>query len=369
MAQRGDDDKVHAIDMDELARRIASQLHDNSTRIRLGRGTGSPRTRGDDDDEWSADTPLMLQHRLSELVRQTQRVTLPALATPKPVEADEEITEIVAPLPQPPPPAAIARRPVQHAPWLLAIAILASAGAALPYIADATTPHVQTAAIAQLHGDADELSRVIDAAQTAAAAHVHNLATTPLLRAGIETDAPTIADLADHEGLFAPIAGATFEVFQARDGGLVSMVRRPASAPPFVPPADGVPRLASDGRAVRVIASAPIAPQTNGPGGVLAIALPVDLGQASHALGEHALAAMLTGLEHPVVLVATTTSQGEPITIPLARPAGLALAAVIAAPAPESTVVPIARAGLWGAASLLLGLYGLALRRRDRPAR
>ena len=318
----------------------ARRADEDSVPVRLARGTQAPPP--DDADEWSEDTPLMLAAKLAELVQLTARSALPPLAVPQIPEP------VVAPAP--------ARR-VHHARWLAAIAVCAAAGVAAPWLAEPGAPDT-----AWLQGDATLLASAIDTAAGAARAHAKTLAATPLLRAGIETDAPTIQDLADHEGLFATTDGATIEVFQLHGDTPVSMVRRPATAPPLPAAADDNPRLASDGHALLVVASAPIARQSAGVGGVLALGLPCDLSAISSVLARHALGATLVGLDHPLVLVARS-GDGTPVTLPVGAN-GLLLAAVVPAPA-ASRSLAVARAGLWGLASLLLGLYGFALRRRE----
>jgi CheY-like chemotaxis protein len=349
--------------------------------------------------EWESDqrTPLVVAAKLAELVRKTARATLPPLNVPK-VEPEPEPSIVVAPeppkaaepprvaepepvpdpprvarpapKPEPPPPSRVGTEILPRAPttwWLAAAIVIAGAGTAIPLLLPQSGAPADRDALPRLQADADKLAAAIDTATSAARLRVKNLATTPLLRAGIETDAATIQDFAKTEQLFVPVNGEVIEVFQLRDGTPVSMLRAPANAPALQPALEETTRLASDGHALSVIASAPIAKQSAGIGGVLAIATPCDLQSVTRSLAAHASRATLVGVDKPVVLVPSSGDSGTPVSIPLAKP--LALEAVVAgAAATGETKLVYARFGLWGLAGVLGLIYiSLLVRARRTP--
>jgi hypothetical protein len=259
------------------------------------------------------------------------------------------------------PPRAVAEPPARRRPsalWILAALLVAGAGVALPFV-------VPTAAARdarpQLQADADRIAGTIDTATAAGKSRAKTLATTPLLRAGIDTDAATLQDLAKNESLFLPVAGEVIEVFQLRDGAPVSMLRLPASSSAIRPALDETTRLASDGRALAVVASARIGSQGGGTGGVLAVATPCDLAPVAHGLADHAAQATLTGVDPPIAIVPSHGASGRTITVPVGKGSPLALAAVVADSSSAEWLSP-ARFALWALAAVFALVY--VLRRR-----
>jgi CheY-like chemotaxis protein len=349
--------------------------------------------------EWEGDqrTPLVVAAKLAELVRKTARATLPPLNVPQ-VEPEPSIVvaddpapapaaapkapepepvpepprvATPAPKPEPPPPARVGTEILPRAPttwWLAAALVIAAAGTAIPLLLPQSAAPTDRDAMPRLQADADKLAATIDTATSAARLRAKNLATTPLLRAGIETDAATIQDFAKTEQLFVPVNGEVIEVFQLRDGTPVSVLRAPATAPALQPAKEETARLASDGHALSVVASALIAKQSAGIGGVLAVATPCDLQSVTRSLAAHTSRATLVGVDKPLVLVQGSGDSGTPVSIPLAKP--LVLDAVIAGPAATGdTKLVYARFGLWGLAGVLGLIYvALFVRARRAPA-
>lgn len=241
--------------------------------------------------------------------------------------------------------------------------LVAGGGTALPMV---WTQPVAGDAMPKLQMDADRLAAAIDSATSAAKTRAKELATTPLLRAGIETDAATIQDLAKNEALFMPVNGETIEIFQLRDGGPASILRTPASAAALQPATEEGVRVDTDGHAVTIVASALIQKQDTKPGGVLIVARPCDVAAIAQALGEHVEGAQLVGLAKPVVLVPSKGS-GSEVKLSLGKGSPLALSAVIAGPGgggPNPDAIA-ARYAAWGTgAALLLLFLVLATRRR-----
>ncbi|MGE5181058.1 MAG: response regulator [Acidobacteriota bacterium] len=319
-----------------------------------------------DDDalaEWSEDerTPLVVAAHLAKLVRKTARSTLPPIHVPVP----EPEPEPEPPKPAAPAPPAPARRRAPSALWLVLAVLAAAIGTALPMIVPPPGAPSGDDVLPRLRGDADALATALDTTIAAAEQRAKTLATTPVLRAGIETDAATLQDLAKNEALFTPVGGEVIEVFQLRDGAATSLVRLPAGAPAVRPSLDDTTRLDSDGRTLTIVATAPIAAQSGGAGGQLAVATPCELSAITRVLADHAARASLTGVGAPGGLLAGDGAPGTPLTLSVPRHPTLGLTVTIATATPAASKLPAVRDGLWGAGAVLLALYlGLALVRR-----
>jgi hypothetical protein len=149
--------------------------------------------------------------------------------------------------------------------------------------------------------DAERLASTIDGALRSTRLRADGIASAPMLRAAIETDAPTMRDLIDHE-LSLPVGkGETIEIFQVHKASSTSLVRVPASAAPLAPLQGHETRLDVVGGELLLTASAPI----NGykASGALAIATPVDVDVIRQAIAVHAAHAALTGLGRELALV------------------------------------------------------------------
>ncbi len=207
-------------------------------------------------------------------------------------ESWEEHTEIV-------PRVVVARR--QRAAVFLACAAAAfSAGAATFVIPHAH--HVEQATKDALAADAQQLGVILHASLTQTTDRAEGFAGTPVLEAGILTDAPTVADIVKTEYRLKTRPGETLELFQVRAGDVTSLVRVPASARPIAFLADRRTRLEyRDGLAV--VVSAEVAPYNNTPelSGVLAVAVTVDLSKLP--LAQHAIEASLIHDGPPIALV------------------------------------------------------------------
>ena len=336
--------------------------------------------------EWDGDgeqrTPMVMAAKLAELVKRTARATLQPLNTaaqgsgvgPNALkEAEAKATDEgprtsdLGPRPEPPAvlPRPEARGPRPRAPWWMAVlaVIVAGGGTALPMV---WKPGGAGDAMPKLQMDVDRLAQAIDSTTNGAKMRAKELATTPLLRAGIETDAATIQDLAKNEALFVPVNGETIEIFQLHDGTPASILRTPASAAALQPASDEGVHVDTDGHAVTIIASALIQKQDTKPGGVMIVARPCDLAGIAQTLGEHVQGAQLVGLAKPVVLV-PSKGAGNEVKLPLAKGSPLALSAVIAGPGGggQNNDAITARYAAWGTGGALLLLFlVLAVRRR-----
>jgi hypothetical protein len=142
------------------------------------------------------------------------------------------------------------------------------------------------------------------------------IATTPMLRAAIETDAATLRDLAHSEMVFIAGTGEALEVYQFTGDKPMSLLRIPKAAPALPPLKGRDTRIASDGRAVTLVASAPISGYRAGVAGGIVISTPVDVTSIRRGLEDHAVAASLTGMGSELVLVEPRSgASGAPVKL------------------------------------------------------
>jgi len=107
---------------------------------------------------------------------------------------------------------------------------------AITMCAPHSTHTLDPATIPALEHQADELGLTIDAAARAAHQRAQGVASTPMMRAAILTDAATVADVMKSEFKFQLAPGEVVELFQIHDGAIDTLIRMPSSAP-------GLPRV------------------------------------------------------------------------------------------------------------------------------
>jgi serine/threonine protein kinase len=166
------------------------------------------------------------------------------------------------------------------------------------------------AAAAALASDVDRIASAFDASARSAHLRADAFATTPMLRAAIETDAATVNDLAVSEMMLSAGKGETLEIFQLRSGKPASLLRLPKSGQPLQLLTGRDTQIRSDGRDVTLVASAPISGYRAAVAGGIVISTSVDLAAVRHALENHAVRASLTGLGSELALVAPHTGEG-----------------------------------------------------------
>ena len=250
--------------------------------------------------------------------------------------------------------------------WLIAALVAGAAGGGTFYMQTQERAKVNDnhEIKAKLDADADKLAAAFD--QVASAAHLRadGIATTPMLRSAIETDAATLKDMAGNDFIFTPAKGERLELFQIKNGAPKSLLRIPAGAAPLAPITGSQTRIDRDGDTVVIVASAPVTRMTSGVGGSLAIAMTVDLEPIKHKIADHVIGASLVGMGQPIVL-AKPTAEGLPMSVPVTtgqvKAGDLSLAVVIAAPPPPSTTYLLASFACWGFAGLLLLIYVISL--------
>jgi serine/threonine protein kinase len=262
---------------------------------------------------------------------------------------------------------AAARRRRRHVGWLIAALVTTAVGGALVVIQGQRASSSSRTPSA-VEDDGKQLGQVLDSVASAAQIRASGIATTPMMRAAIETDRATLEDILRSETLLAVKPGEVLEVFQTRDGDTVSLLRVPEAAAPIALPADHAPALVTDGSQVTLIASAPIAAARSGVGGAIAISVPVDLEPIKQQLAKHTVDATLVGLDRPVRLAGTESATGGgSTTMTLASGVGapVALHARFPIPEPDNTLRLLGFAGFAFGAALLV-VY-LRLARQPRP--
>ena len=262
--------------------------------------------------------------------------------------------------------------------WLVAALLVGGAGAALM----AVQPRPTAAATVDneapkkaIESAADKLAARLDSQAQAAHMRADGIASLPMLRAAIQTDAATLQDMVkDRDVLFKAEPEEVLEVFQLRDNEPSSMLRIPADAPPLEPMAANQTRARTNGKALQLVVSAAVVNQKNVDQGVIALSTPVDLSTVTQTLASHTTAAALVGLDQPIVLVGAAPPV-SPRTFPLklgaqTKLAALSLAVALEQPTAQpakapSPVLGYVRYACWGLAGLLLVVFGLSRARRD----
>lgn len=232
--------------------------------------------------------------------------------------------------------------------------------------------------LARLETSAERIAAALEASHRLARVRAAGIATMPILRAAIETDAATMRDIAERDSIFAIAKNEQLEVFQLRGGEATSLLRMPATGPPIAPLTRGTTRIMSVGGTVTVVAAAPVAgasaaPDERTPAGQVAVATRVDLAAAPHALAQYATAAWLRGPGLDVRLVGAAGDAAPSQVVPLPATAELDVRglAVIAVPlvSPHDWALPIQLASISLGALILIGYIIGYIWRRQRMRR
>ena len=177
-----------------------------------------------------------------------------------------------------------------------------------------------SAGTAALTTAAERIASTFDAAASGAHLRGDGIATTPVLRAAIATDAATIADLAKNEMLVGANKGEALEIFQFHGDKPVSLLRIPNTAPALPPLKGRETKLRIDGRDATIFASAPIIGYEAKLGGGLVLSAPVDLTAIRRFVEENAAEASVLGLGSPLVLAGTGAVASNPAAIKIPVP-------------------------------------------------
>lgn len=248
--------------------------------------------------------------------------------------------------------------------WLLAAVFVAGAGVATY----AAKPTVSAINIDSLKATAALIGTTIDGEVRGVQVRAEAVATSSMLRAGIVTDAQTLADMARDKDMVFPVKdGETLEVFQIADGKRASLLRVPANGTELEPPPAGKSQLeARIGDVLAVIASAKVASPEPSISGEVALSAPIDLAPIRARLIDQVEEAVITGLAIPIVLVKSKGVTGNVVTLPVASSvadAKLSFSAIVRPPE-ASSLLPQIRLGVFGLAGLFGLLFLVSLLRR-----
>ncbi|HEX7843401.1 MAG TPA: serine/threonine-protein kinase [Kofleriaceae bacterium] len=255
--------------------------------------------------------------------------------------------------------------------WLVG-AVLAGAAAVAFTMADkAMSGSNDQATVAALTADVEKLAATLDSAARSAHLRADGIATTPMLRQAIETDAATLADLANTEMVFTADHGEVLEVFQFRGERATSLLRIPKTALSVQPLKGRITQFRSDGKSVNLAASAPISGYSAGISGGLVISSPIDLSAIQRSLAEHASRATLTGLGSEIALIGPSDGATAPpltLAVPSSGDWNAKGTTVVAVPKPTSGLAWAGQARVMsgGLAALLLVGFVVSLVRRPR---
>lgn len=211
---------------------------------------------------------------------------------------------------------------------------------------------------------AEMIATTLDGEARAALVRAEAIASSPVLRAAITTDASTLADMArDRDLTFQLGTGDVIEVFQVRGTDRSLLLRLPADAAPLVAPAAGRTRIDTAKQALVTVASAVVTPD-RAVAGEIVLSTRIDLTPVINRIAEHASGAQLTGLREPVVLLASGAKPNVTVPIAVNTPAAgkLTLAAVV----PQATA-SWAYACM-GLSVLSIGMFAFSVVRARRAA-
>jgi tRNA A-37 threonylcarbamoyl transferase component Bud32 len=257
--------------------------------------------------------------------------------------------------------------------WLVA-AVLAGMVAVAVTIADRMiTSAEDRSAASTLTADAERISSLFDASARSAHMRADGIATTPMLRAAIETDAATLKDMTSTEMMLTAERGEALEIFQIRGDASTTLLRIPRTAAGLPPLRGRGTQIASDGQGVTLIVSAPISGYRATVAGGIALATPVDLTSVRRALDDHSVRASLIGLGSELRLAGAAGDarvRALEIPVPSSSQWGIRGATLIATPKPAAGLAWAwpARAMSGGLSVLLLLGFVISLVRRARPA-
>lgn len=318
-----------------------------------------------------ADEPIesgeITGERRSLIVRSSSRVDVvadPRLARGSASGATVEVS--LDPMPQVARSVALPAAPPARRGWLwLVVAVLFAGAAGATFAIKLRSAPVDTDAFA---ATAALAGTTIDGEIRAVQVRAEAVATSSMLRAGIVTDAGTLADMARDKDIVFPVeAGETLEVFQIADGKRTSLLRVPAGAAPVTSPPVGTSVLEGRvGDALFVASTAKVTSAEPAIGGEVALSAPIDLAAIRQRLTGRVEEALIAGFAVPIVLVKSTGTTGQIVTVPIASSlsnAKLSLS-VIVRPHPASTALPSIRIALFSLAGLCVLLFLVSLLRR-----
>lgn len=261
---------------------------------------------------------------------------------------------------------AMPQAPTKRRPWLWLVPAVLPAIAGIVLTAAAGTSTVNTndlAAAAALVGT------TLDGEARGAQVRVEAIATSSMLRAGIVTDAKTLANMVRDKDIVLPVKpGEDLEVFQLVNNKRTLLLKVPVDGAPFDPPPAGKSRFeARIGDKLAVITTATIPSPEPKIGGEVALAMPIDLTAIQKRLADRVDEAVITGLTIPVVLIKSNGRAGAVVTLPITTTVGdskLALTAIIRPQTATGASVKNLQIGAFGLAGLFVVIFFVVLLRR-----
>jgi serine/threonine protein kinase len=256
---------------------------------------------------------------------------------------------------------------VPRARWnmpLLVLAVIAAAGGAvLGYVDRHLAAQARESSTHNLESDAAELGNLVDSSERSALLRAQTLATSPVLRAAMETDAETIRDLVISEHLFTSVPDEIVQISQVVGGKPHRVVSSPVDAGALTTGR----RVESNDGQLRVLESAPILRQSGAIGGDVTISRSVDLTQLRARLTTSTDGARLDGLEHPLELVPPGPDVRDETEVSLRLPATTLGLHVRVRASTQANPLRAACYAAWAATALLLVAFVvLGIRGRDR---
>lgn len=199
--------------------------------------------------------------------------------------------------------------------WLVGAACLFLVAIVLALVARVGVSATHQASASGIDTEASRVAAAIDSSARAAQLKADGIAATPMLRAAIVTDGPTIADVIATEVRITGKPGEVIEFFQVRDKTPTTILKLPANAAqqqPLMGRAMRLDNLGADG--LNLVVGSPITPNdADSPiTGQLVLSVPIELAEARQRLAEIASEAVLYGAGDPIILISKPGTSGGP---------------------------------------------------------
>jgi hypothetical protein len=255
--------------------------------------------------------------------------------------------------------------------WLL-LAVIPLAGAIGFAFVKSTPGPVSAPKTVELDAVAQLVGTTLDAEARAALIRAEAIASSPTLRAAIQTDAGTLADMAkDHDIVLPSGPDEALEVFQDSPTGRKSMLRIPTGAPSVPPPGIEKTRLEQRGDRLLVVADAKVTSASSADGdGEIVLTTPIDLSAIQKRSYVEVTGVELTGFGKPITLGGgDAAANGERVTAKVTTTLdtqSLAVNATVPIPEVEpqsQSLLRIARGACIGLVVIFLIGFALSFRR------
>lgn len=261
--------------------------------------------------------------------------------------------------------------------WAVAAVLVGLAGGALWFAEGQLATSGADGALAALQVDAEKIATILATEARGVHGRVDGLASAPMLRAAVETDAATVADMVADGQLVRAHGGEIIELVQT-GAAHKRLLRLPTIAgelpPSIIAPGAPATRLSVVGTQLVLTATSPVVTQAGIVGGTLALATPIDVSLLERLVGRDAESVSLVGLDHPLVLArgSATAPTATPLVIPLVLDHDLGLGTLeltaTVRPAAKGHALRSAQLASVALGSVLLAIYALGwlvyLRRR-----